>query len=108
MSLRMISFVRNLSLKGLCICMAMGLASCSNSTLPELSIESVSIYTDPDANNNSATAVDLVIIYDEELVKIISQMSAAKYFGSSRQLLMDNPTLLDIWHWELVPGQVVQ
>jgi len=88
--------------------MTLGLVSCSNGTLPELSIESVSIYTDPDANQNSATAVDLVIIYDEELVKILGQMSADKYFGASRQLLLDNPTLLDIWHWELVPGQIVQ
>ncbi len=100
--------IRNLTLKSLCIGMTMGLISCSNGTLPELSIDSVSIYTEPDANQNSATAVDLVIIYDEELVKLLSHMSAAKYFGSSRQLLLDNPTLLDIWHWELVPGQIVQ
>lgn len=108
MSRRMISLIRNLILKSFCICTAIGLVSCSNGTLPELDIQSVSIYTEPDANQNSATAVDLVIIYDEELVKIIAQMSAAKYFGSSRQLLMDNPTLLEIWRWELVPGQVVQ
>jgi type VI secretion system protein len=108
MSIRMIPSIRNFILKCLFLCMAMGLVSCSNGTLPELYIESVSIYTDPDANQNSATAVDLVIIYDEELVKILGHMSAAKYFASSRQLLLDNPTLLDIWHWELVPGQIVQ
>ena len=108
MSVRMILSLRKIILKGFWVCMAVGLACCSNGTLPELHIESVSIYTEPDANQNSATAVDLVIIYDEELVKIIGQMSAAKYFDSSKQLLLDNPTLLDIWRWELVPGQVVQ
>ncbi len=104
----MISSIRKIILKNFWLCLAMGLISCSNGTLPELHIESVSIYTEPDTNQNSATAVDLVIIYDEELVKILGQMSAAKYFDASKQLLLDNPTLLDIWHWELVPGQVVQ
>jgi type VI secretion system protein len=104
----MIPAIRNLILKSLFLCMALGLVSCSNETLPELIIESFSIYTDPDANQNSATAVDLVIIYDPELVKILGQLSADKYFGASRQLLLDNPSLLDIWHWELVPGQIVQ
>ncbi|HUX79892.1 MAG TPA: hypothetical protein VMW10_09145 [Alphaproteobacteria bacterium] len=110
MSKGMIPSISNFILKGFCVCVALGLVACSNSneTLPELSIESVSIYTEPDTNQNSAIAVDLVIIYNEELVKLIGQMSAAKYFGSSRQLLLDNPTLLDIWHWELVPGQMVQ
>lgn len=84
------------------------LAGCAVGTLPELSMDSVSIYAEPDANQNSAIAVDLVMIYDEELVKTLGKMSASTYFDSSKQLLLDNPTLLDIWHWELVPGQIVQ
>lgn len=83
------------------------LVACSGEPRPELSIESVSIYADPDANQNSALAVDLVLVYDLELVKTLSKMSAAKYFSDAKQLLLDNPTLLDIWHWELVPGQIV-
>ncbi len=39
---------------------------------------------------------------------MLASLSAAKYFAMSQQLLLDNPTLLDIWHWELVPGQIVQ
>jgi hypothetical protein len=88
--------------------LALSLAGCSSDPVPELTINSVSIYTTPDANQNSATAVDVVIIYDQELVKSIGQMSASQYFSSTRQLLLDNPTLINIWHWELVPGQVVQ
>lgn len=93
---------------GLCLCIGMCLPSCTNDLLPELSIDTVSIYTESDTNQNSAIAVDLVLVYDQELAKLLSQMSAAKYFDSSKQLLLDNPTLLDIWHWELVPGQIVQ
>lgn len=84
-----------------------GLAACTIEDLPELEVQSVSIYAEPDANQNSALAVDMVLVYDQELLKIIGQMSATKYFASVRQLLLDNPSLLDIWHWELVPGQIV-
>lgn len=84
-----------------------GLVACTVEELPELNIESVSIYAEPDANQNSAIAVDLVMVYNLELLKTIGKMSAAKYFASARQLLLDNPSLLDIWHWELVPGQMV-
>lgn len=88
--------------------LAIGLVSCTIEDLPELSIDTVSIYAEPDANQNSAIAVDLVLVYNQDLLKTLGKMSAAAYFSSSKQLLLDNPTLLDIWHWELVPGQVVE
>ncbi len=108
MMIRMITLIKKKYLQSLFLGIGLALAACTNEVLPELSIDSVSIYTDLDANQNSATAVDLVIIYDQELVKLLGQMSAAKYFSSSKQMLLDNPTLLDVWHWELVPGQIVQ
>lgn len=108
MTLRIKSALNKNALKSICVCFATYLSSCTNDFLPELSIDTVSVYTDPDANQNSAIAVDLVIIYDQELEKTLGQMSAAKYFASSKQLLLDNPSLLDIWHWELVPGQIIQ
>lgn len=108
MSLRMRVKLNGKCLKNLIIALGVCLTSCTNDFLPELSLDTVSIYTDTDANENSATAVDLVIVYDQELEKSLGKLSAAKYFSSSKQLLLDNPTLLDIWHWELVPGQIVQ
>lgn len=94
---------------GLCFVLGMiELVSCSSSTDPELSMKSVSVFVEPDANQNSAIAVDLVLVYNQELVNTLGKMSASKYFDSSSQLLLDNPTLLDVWHWELVPGQIVE
>lgn len=87
---------------------ALGLVACSSKPKPELYVDTVSIYTEADTNQNSAIAVDLVFVYDQELAKQLGKMSASKYFSSSKQLLLDNPSLLDIWHWELVPGQIVQ
>ena len=88
----------------------LGLVSCASlfTPEPELSMNSVSIYAELDANENSATAVDLVLVYNQDLIHTLSQLSASKYFETSKQLLLDNPGLLDIWHWELVPGQIVE
>lgn len=85
------------------------LAGCSSSSevSPELSVSDVTIYAEPDANLNSAIAVDVVLVYDNELLGSISKMPASKYFEASNQLRLDNPSLLDVWRWELVPGQVV-
>ncbi len=86
-----------------------GLVSCGSSKdHPQLKIDTVSIYSTLDANQDSATAVDLVIVHDQELLKTLGKMSAKAYFAASPQLRLDNPTLLNIWHWELVPGQSVQ
>jgi len=89
---------------------SIALASCSSTSTPtaSLTMTSVSMYAQPDANQNSALAVDLVIVYNADLLGTLSRMSAKTYFAASKQLLLDNPTLLDIWHWELVPGQIVQ
>ncbi len=84
---------------------SLGLASCTG---PELAMQSVDILADIDANDNSATAVDLVLLYHMDLVKTFGSLSAAQYFENAPQLLLDNPGLLDVWHWELVPGQAVQ
>ena len=108
MSAKMRSIFKKSFLKELSIFVTLGVTSCANFVQPELSIQSVSIYTDLDANQNSAVAVDLVLVYDDQLVKTFSSLSASKYFSSSPQLLLDNPSLVSIWHWELVPGQTVQ
>ncbi|MBI2708040.1 MAG: hypothetical protein HYX35_07010 [Proteobacteria bacterium] len=96
--------------KHLVVIATIALASCSSTSTPSpsLTMNSVSMYATPDANQNSALAVDLVIVYNSNLMGTLNQMSAKTYFASSKQLLLDNPTLLDIWHWELVPGQMVQ
>lgn len=107
MKVKIMSF-KSKTMARLTFALALSLTGCNNESLPSLTIDSVSIYTAQDANQNSATAVDLVVIYDQNLVKSIGKMSASQYFSSAQQLLLDNPTLLDIWHWELVPGQIVQ
>lgn len=70
-------------------------------------IDSIRIKVDSDANNFSATEVDLVVVYDETILKEILGLSADKYFAKSQQLKRDYPEQLDIFHWEVVPGQIL-
>ena len=85
------------------------LAGCSSSSevSPKLKVSNATIYAEPKANLNSAIAVDLVLVYDNDLLASIAKLPASTYFETSNQLRLDNPSLLDVWRWELVPGQVV-
>ena len=70
-------------------------------------IDSVRLKVDHDANDFSATEVDLVVAYDETLLKELLGLTAAKYFAKAEQLKRDFPDQLDVFHWEVVPGQIL-
>jgi len=89
----MIQNIKKTLFKALIPFLALCLVSCTVEELPELNIESVSIYATPEANENSAIAVDLVMVYNLELLKTIGKMSAAKYFAAVRQLTLRYPSL---------------
>lgn len=98
--------------KILMIC-ALLLAGCSSTpdpleNEPEPVFEEISIRLDSDANNASATAIDLLLIYDYDLLKTLMKMSSGQYFGSIDQLKSDYPSLIDVVHWELTPGQTIK
>lgn len=74
---------------------------------PQFNLNTVNIILDQDANNTSATAVDLVITYKPELMKALTKMTAEDYFKVADQIRRDYPETLRIWRWELTPGQTV-
>ncbi|MFH1350710.1 MAG: hypothetical protein ABII26_07195 [Pseudomonadota bacterium] len=61
------------------------------------------------ANNNSPVALELVLIYDEALLKELMKISAGEWFEKKDQFQRDYPgdTGFDSWQWEWVPGQNV-
>lgn len=83
------------------------LGGCANLD-PAVRLDSVNIALDQDANLKSATAVDVVVIYKKSLLDAMMGMQAADYFASTDQIKRDYPEMVDIWHWELTPGQVVK
>ncbi|HYH06467.1 MAG TPA: hypothetical protein VEK11_05325 [Thermoanaerobaculia bacterium] len=60
-----------------------------------------------DANETSAIAVDLVVVYDDKIVDQLLKMPAAEWFKNKKQLRRDfgNDVLVKEWEW--IPSQSV-
>ena len=86
---------------------ALLIAGCLGPLKPCFYVESVRLKVDSDANDSSATAVDLVVIYDETLMKEFLAMTAEQYFEKAEQLKRDYPQQIDVFRWEVVPGQIL-
>jgi type VI secretion system protein len=84
-----------------------GCQSNDQETYPDINLESVSIVLDADANENSATAVDVLMVYDKSLLRSLMSMSSRKYYANLNQIRRDYPEMVDIYHWELTPGQFI-
>jgi len=66
----------------------------------------IEIQVDPAANNNTATAIDLVILYDKGLLKEFLSLSSKDYFEKYNQLSRDYPGV-EVVRWEVVPGKKI-
>lgn len=67
---------------------------------------SVSIASD--ANESSAIAVDLIVVYDDKVLEQLMKMPAAEWFKSKKQLRQDYANELLIREWEWIPSQTVE
>jgi|GEM_PF-1016503 len=91
------------------------LSACGSSTVidncskkeAEVFLELVSFNVQNKANNDSAVAVDLVILYDKTLTNTFLGMSASSYFKKKKQLILDYPIQMQVKSWEAVPGQKI-
>jgi type VI secretion system protein len=61
----------------------------------------------PGANDDSAIAVDFVVVYDQKLLDEISKVSAAEWFSKKSRFLADHPQELVVEAREWVPGQSI-
>jgi type VI secretion system protein len=74
---------------------------------PEIRLQSIDIALDADANTHTATAVDLLIVYKMDILKTLMKLPAREYYASADQIRRDYPDMMDVWHWELTPGQSI-
>jgi type VI secretion system protein len=70
--------------------------------------ESVVLAAAPDANGDSALAVDIVLVKDKAMVETLSAMSAAKYFDARENLVRTFPDALAVLAVEITPGQTLR
>lgn len=97
----------------LALCLAAGFALGACSLVPSWlgggrSISRISIDADPEANQNSAVAVDLVMLTDPEAAAAIMKLSARDWFQRRQQFTRDYPDGLRIVSWEMAPGQLLR
>jgi type VI secretion system protein len=57
------------------------------------------------ANQDSPVAIDIVYVYDPQLVAQLTQMTARDWFQKKSQIRQAFPTGFDIASFEVVPGQ---
>lgn len=87
----------------------LSLSDCSTLFGPSLpvKVEKVSFRVSPQANDNAAIAVDLVLAKSQILADTVGKLSAADWFARKSQFKRDFPDDLVVVSWELVPGQVI-
>jgi hypothetical protein len=59
------------------------------------------------ANQNQPVAMDVLLIYNKQLLQELLKMSASDWFDKRDQIRRDDPKgqALSVWSWEWVPGQ---
>jgi len=70
----------------------------------------IKVNISPDANQNNPVAVDLLLVYNNDLFKDLLKMPASEWFAKRDQIKRDYPedTGFESWNWEWVPGQIVE
>ena len=61
----------------------------------------------PEANHNSPVAVDVLLVGDEKVLKLVMAMPASAWFQKRTDFERSNPGKIQQVSWEWVPGQDV-
>ena len=67
-------------------------------------VETVGLKVNFDAQLQHAVSVDVVFIYDENLIAMLSNASAAQWFAEKKGYMANYGFNMDILHREIVPG----
>lgn len=73
-------------------------------TSPVFQVEAIQVRSSADANNTSATRVDMVFVYETAVVDMLQSLTAAEWFSRKRQFTLDFPEGIGVLSWEIVPN----
>lgn len=68
----------------------------------------VTLSAAPGANQNSPITVDVVLVFEDDMLERLSELPATKWLGVREDLRKTFPKSLSYRTWELVPGQSIQ
>lgn len=86
-----------------------GLNGCSwlfGSSPPEIDTRTIDIQVSPTANHDSAVAIDIVYVFNPQLLTQLQSFGAKDWFQQRDSLRALYPTDLVVSSYELVPGQL--
>ncbi|PFX11152.1 hypothetical protein AWC38_SpisGene25331, partial [Stylophora pistillata] len=74
---------------------------------PPIEVDRISLTADVGANEDTATHVEVVFVYEPKVLGQLMKMSAREYFSQKEQLLNDFPNMFISSRWEIPPGRSV-
>lgn len=101
---------RGLLLAALLLAVLPGLTACGlidAASSPVFKVEAIQVRASEDANEHSATRLDLVFVYDPGVVDVLQSATAADWFSRKRQFLLDFPDGIGVKSWEVVPSSAL-
>lgn len=88
---------------------ALLMAGCSSTSKPPgTKLERFSLIAHKNLNHDSAMRVDLVALYNKNLLAKLKEIPSAEYYKKIPQLRRDNAGSIVIMRWELVPAQILE
>lgn len=91
----------------LCFLIFVGLGLCACTQLPWRHTLQIALQATNDANNSTATPVDIVFVYDENLSAWLPKTSP-EWFAKKAALTSEHSSVIEIAHVEVPPGTPVQ
>lgn len=94
--------------RGICISLLLGALGCGTGSRSLFGGDvAVRLDADPKINQDSPVPVELVVVYDKELLAKLAGMTARDWFQNREQTRKDHPGDEDFvsMGWEIVPGQ---
>lgn len=91
----------------LCFLIFVGLGLCACTQLPWRHTLQIALRATNDANNGTATPVDIVFVYDENLAAWLPKTST-EWFAKKAALMSEHSSVIEIAHVEVPPGTPVQ
>ncbi len=70
-------------------------------------LQKVYFEVDEKLNNDAPVTVDLLIAYEESVLKELSKLTASQYFEKKEQVRRDAGEHIEIYTYEIVPGQTL-
>ncbi len=77
-------------------------------SIPRVELGDINIFTDTGANLNTALEIEIVLVQDPDVLKKISELTAAKWFEQREDIRNTYPGGFESFKWELSPGQDVR